>query len=196
MTVKPRGNPPLIICRHGTLPGIGDKHPDRPARNVNNQQHQHIGPAWAGVWGCGMHFIDWCAGLMPWGNTPRDDRDHPRTEIATEVTLVCAGYKLSGCHARNISHRGVFLETFTDRLPPVGTPVALNFHIWTGHVHIARQVDAQVARTDGRGLALSFDENDLGVGAVVDDVIHYLDYERRMCPRGLLQDHHSDDIAA
>lgn len=63
--------------------------------------------------------------------------------------------------------------------PREGSLINIHFKIWTGHENISRQLKAKVLRSDLQGVAIGFLENDLVTFAVVQDIQHYQQYERR-----------------
>lgn len=125
--------------------------------------------------------------LFNWGKdeAANDARVEPRQSIFIELVLTHADVDLAGCHSQSINTRGAYVDLPTALHIPPEAPVTLRFHIWTGHDYIARFLRGRVVRSEPRGVAIRFTDQDLTTHAVVQDILYYQQFERRNEGRAL-----------
>lgn len=82
-----------------------------------------------------------------------DKRQDPRLGIRLEVELQIEGESAS-LHTRDLSNKGVFIESEQQKLPTVGAIVYIKLK--QGLQGDVPLVKAQVVRADGDGIALKF----------------------------------------
>lgn len=116
-----------------------------------------------------------------------DNRAQQRTAVIIALTLIHENIELAGCHARNISSKGIYIELPSDLPSTSGTPVTLRFHIWTGRDHMTRFLRAMIIRSGLRFLAAGFTDHELITNAVVQDIHYYQQHERRLGARAMVQ---------
>jgi len=106
-------------------------------------------------------------------------RNSVRSNLKVQIDLIAKdGFKAMGGVSSNLSTEGAFV-TLNGGAPKLGGILTVHFKIWTGHENISRQLCAKVLRIDEHGVALGFTEQDLVTFAVVQDILHYRQYERR-----------------
>jgi hypothetical protein len=109
-------------------------------------------------------------------NSISDRRGQTRLRVAFPV-LVEGPFGLRRCIARDISSRGLFIETY-DELP-VGTDVRVTFSLpdgsWemTARCTVRHVIDLRASRGDLRGVGVSFEE-------IEEDYSDHLTAARRM----------------
>lgn len=125
--------------------------------------------------------------LFDWWSDPaaHDARREPRQSIFVELVLSHADVDMAGCHSQSINSRGIYVDLPTEMALPPEAPVTLRFHIWTGHDYIARFLRGRVVRSEARGVAIRFTDQDLTTQVVVQDILYYQQFERRNEGRAL-----------
>ncbi len=127
-----------------------------------------------------MTLFDW------WSDDAANDaRAQPRNDIFIELVLTHADVDMAGCHSQSINGRGAYIDLPTELSLPEDSAVTLRFHIWTGHDYIARFLRGKVVRSEPRGVAIRFTDQDLTTQAVVQDILYYQQFERRNEGRAL-----------
>ncbi len=104
-------------------------------------------------------------------------RRHRRIPITIRVDLVLPEETLFGV-SRDLCPRGLFILLPADVARRVPDIVRINVRIWTGQVHISRQLRTRVVRRCTDGIAVQFQENDLLARAAADEVLFYMGVER------------------
>lgn len=113
-----------------------------------------------------------------------EKRKYGRVRVALRVLLDPPDKRCIEGYTLNISSDGVYIKLFEQvAQPKLGTTLTVQFNIWTGQDNISRSLRAKVARIDAQGIALQFSENDLVSSAIVQDICHYRQFERRAVPR-------------
>ena len=112
------------------------------------------------------------------GRRTPDKRDQPRTAVFVSLALIHDDIELTGCHALNISNKGICIELPRELEVPSGDPISLRFHIWTGRDHISRYLRAEVIRSGHRVLAACIVDHVRIANAVVQDILYYQQLER------------------
>ena len=109
-----------------------------------------------------------------------DNRAQPRTTVFTPLTLIHDDVEVIDCHALNISNTGVYVELPCGSDLSFGDLISLRFHIWTGNDHMTRFLHAKVLRCGEGALAAIIIDHVRIANAVVQDILHYQQLERRL----------------
>ncbi|RMG31297.1 MAG: PilZ domain-containing protein [Gammaproteobacteria bacterium] len=104
-------------------------------------------------------------------------RRHPRFPVSIRVDLMLPERVHYGV-SRDLSPGGIFIELPAREVRQLPDLVRLNVRIWTGQVHLSRQLRARVVRRMPDGVALRFPDGDLLTRAAADEVLFYLGVER------------------
>jgi hypothetical protein len=117
------------------------------------------------------------------GHRETDKRAQPRTAVLVSLTLIHDDIELTDCRALNISNKGIFIELPRELELPIGRPISLRFHIWTGRDHMSRYLRAELIRCGHRVLAACIVDHVWIRNAVLQDILYYQQLERRNAAR-------------
>jgi hypothetical protein len=106
-----------------------------------------------------------------------DKRSQPRMAVSVSLTMIHNNIELNGCHALNISNKGIKIWLPCDHEVSFGSLISLRFHIWTGRDNISRYLHAEVIRAGHRYLAASIVDHVRIANAVVQDILCYQQLE-------------------
>ena len=120
---------------------------------------------------------------MPTTNSGIERRQHTRTRVLVETRLEILGGPACDGYTRDISSHGVCIDLYGERPPGIGARCRIGFNIWTGEGHIERQLTGKVVRSSPTAAAIAFDGDDQQTRAIVDEILHYQQFERRTNPR-------------
>jgi len=110
-------------------------------------------------------------------------RNAKRNQIQVDIEIAHPGARRCGGYADNISHTGVSVILWDGELPISQRSVILNFKVWTGSETLYRKIYARVVRSEQEKIALEFAEHDFITEAIIQDLMHYQNRERRNSAR-------------
>lgn len=125
-----------------------------------------------------MTSINYPSAIDPVHRTS-DRRAQPRMATSVVLSLNHLDLEMSGCHAIDISKTGIAIELPRDLYISLGSVISLRLHIWTGRDHMSRYLHAEVGRYGRCFLVGCIVDHARYVNALVHDIIHYQQLERR-----------------
>ena len=110
-------------------------------------------------------------------------RRFPRTPVIINVDIhILGGPVFKGC-SRDISHGGVSVDLYGGEPPAIHAKARIEFIIWSGTENIQRRLEGRIVRSSSAAAALQFIDEPGRTKIIIDEILHYRQFERRTKPR-------------
>ena len=100
-----------------------------------------------------------------------DQRKRTRVHFTARVNLIAGGRELTNLKSRDLSLKGLFVET--DQVLSMGTPVEVSLNLSGNTSSVILKMTGRVARVDTNGLGIDFEEVDLDSFFHLRNIVKY-----------------------